>query len=81
MLGDGGDDGNVNLGVASVPERVETTRPRRNDSSDGQQDESTKSNHEDDQNKSAEQSLELLAGKLSADPLNSSDQLEETKDT
>ena len=81
VFGDGGDDGNVDLRVPSIPERVETTSPGCDDSSHGQEDESTESNNEDDQDESAEQCLELLAGKLGADPVDEGDQLEKTEDT
>lgn len=81
VLGDGGDDGNVDLCVSSVPEGVEATGPGCNDASDCQEDETTERNDENDQDKSTEQGLELLAGKLSANPIHECDQLEETEDT
>lgn len=81
MFRDGGNNGDVDLRVSSVPERVETASPGSDNTAHGEKDETSKGNNEDEENECAEERLELLAGKLSADPLNSSNQLEETKDT
>lgn len=81
MLGDGCDDGNMDLGVSSIPERVETASPGRNDTRDGQKHQPSNTDEEDTQNQSAEQRLELLAGKLCTNPVDKGDQLEEAKDT
>ena len=81
VLGDRGDDRNVNLGVSGIPERVETASPGRNDTRDGQKHQSSDTDEEDAQNQSAEQRLELLSGKLCANPVDKGHQLEETKDT
>lgn len=81
VLGDGGDDGNMNLGVASVPERVETSTPWGDGAGDGEQNKTTEGDNEDDQDQTAEQCLELLARDLSTDPFNECNDLEKTENT
>ena len=81
MLRDGRNDGDVNLRVSSVPERVETTSPGSDDTGHGKKNEASESDNEDEKDECAEERLELLAGKLSANPLNATNQLKETKDT
>lgn len=81
VLGHGGDNGDMNLSIAGIPERVEATGPRCDDTSHGEQDEATQSNNEDDEDEGAEQRLELLAGHLRADVVDEGNELEETEDT
>ena len=81
MLVNGGNDGNMDLGISRVPERVETAGPRGNDTGYGQQDESSKSDDEDEKDERAKERLKLLARKLRANPLDTANQLEKAKDT
>jgi hypothetical protein len=81
MLRDGCNDGNVNLCVSSIPERVETSAPGSNDSREGEKNEDSGSCEEDDQDEGAEQRLELLARQSLADELDTTDKLQETEDT
>jgi len=81
VLRDGCNDGNVNLGVTRVPERVETTTPRSNDAREGEEDENTEGCKEDDQDEGTEQCLELLARQSLAHKLDETNKLEETENT
>lgn len=81
VLGNGSDDGDVDLGVARVPEGVEASAPWSNGTGDGQEDKAAKANDEDEQDEGAKQGLELPAWHLSTDPFDKSNNLEEAKDT
>lgn len=61
MLRNGCDDGNVDLGVACIPERVESTTPRRNVSERGESNETEETDSKSTDQNSDEESLELLA--------------------
>lgn len=81
VLGDGCDNWNVDLGVAGIPKRVETSAPWGNCAGNGEEDKATECNDEDEEDESTKQGLELLAGDLCAHPLDECDNLEKTKDT
>jgi hypothetical protein len=81
MFGDGSDDGNMDLCVSRVPQRVESSSPRGNDTRDSQEDESAERYDEDEEDEAAEERLELSAWELLSNILNESDNLDETKDT
>jgi hypothetical protein len=51
----------VNFGVSSIPQAVESSSPWRNPSRQGQEDENGKGDGKSDDDKGAEQELELLA--------------------
>ena len=79
MLGDGCDDGDVDLGVAGVPERVETTRPGGDSAGDCEQDQPAESDGKDDKDHAAEQGLELFGRELITDILREANELDKTK--
>ena len=81
MLRYGGDDRNMNLGVSSIPERVETTSPWRNDSGDCKENKTSKRDGKDSQNKTSKEGLELLAWYTWADELNEPNKLQKTENT
>jgi hypothetical protein len=80
VLGDGGNDGNVNLGVSSVPQGVEAASPGCDGSRDGKQDQSSKCPTEHNQDHCAKESLELLGGELVANPFGETNELQQTED-
>lgn len=80
MLRNRGNDGNVNLGVASVPQRVESTAPRSNVSQRGKTDKADKTNAKGTNKKGNEERLELLARDGRANILDKSNKLKEAKD-
>jgi hypothetical protein len=71
----------VNLGVSRVPQRVESTGPRRDPSGECQDDERRKTDQEGGHDKRLQEQLELLAGDQLSDDLDKGDQLQQTKDT
>lgn len=81
MLRHGGDDGNVDLGVGRVPERVETTSPGRDPAFHGKEHKSTTSKEEGSNERGAEDELELLGREVRAHELGECNKLQETKDT
>jgi hypothetical protein len=81
MLRHGCDDGDVNLGVSGVPERVETSSPGRDDSRHGQKHQAADADDEDEENERAEQRLELLSWELCAHPVDECDELEQAEHT
>lgn len=80
VLRDGGNDGNVNLGVAGIPQRVESTVPGGNVSKRGQADNAGDANAEYREQDSVNESLELLARNGRSNVLDEADQLNKTKD-
>lgn len=80
MLRDGSDDGDVNLGVSCIPERVEATAPGGNDSSAGGNDKSCQTDGEDTSSKDPEETLELTAGDSRFNVIQESKELEKAKD-
>ena len=80
MLGDGRDDGDVDFGVARIPERIEAAGPGRDGARDREQDEEAEGYEEDGQDGEAEERVELLARHLGADVFGESNELEETED-
>lgn len=80
MLGDGRNDGNVNLGVAGIPERVETTTPRSNITKRGEGDETKEANAKRANNDGGQEGLELFTRDGGADVLDEADELQETED-
>lgn len=81
VLRDGGDDGHVDLGVASVPERVETSSPGCDPSREGKDDERNEGHDGDENDKRTKEELKLLARDETADSLDECDELDETEDT
>lgn len=81
MLGHRSNNGNVDFGVASIPERVETSGPRRNCARNCEEHKPTKGYGKDDHDQTAEKSLELLAGKLLSNVFGASNQLNQAEDT
>ena len=60
MFGDGSNDGNVLGGIFGIPQRVETSSPRGNDTGQSQSNQGTKAQNSDTDNKGTQQSLKLL---------------------
>jgi hypothetical protein len=71
----------MNLGVAGIPQRIETPGPGSNDARNSQQYKTSEGDGEHQEDKSSQQGLELLAGNAGTDELNKSNKLEEAKDT
>jgi hypothetical protein len=67
MLGHGGDNRNMNLGVAGIPERVESARPRRNVTGRGQSNKCEQASTEHSSHSYVEESLELAARNCRSD--------------
>lgn len=80
VLRDRGDDGNMNLGVASVPERVESTAPGSNVSQSSQGNETSETKAKCCDEKSNKESLELSARNGGPNVLDEADQLKKTED-
>jgi hypothetical protein len=70
----------MDLGVASVPERVEATGPGCDRSAHCEGDECRERNGEYSDNKDSEECLELLGGQMRPNDLDKGDELEKTKD-
>lgn len=69
MLGDGSDDGDVDLGVAGVVEAVEAAAPGGNVAGVGEGDDAQEPAHEGDEDGHEEDVAELLAGQEGLDEL------------
>lgn len=80
VLRDGSNDGNVNLGIAGIPQRVETSAPGSNvaQRSEGDETQQTQAKrcHEDGD----EEGLELTARNGRPHVLDEANELDETKD-
>lgn len=81
VLGDGGNDRDVDLGIAGVPQRVETTAPRGNHSGHGEDDKSDESDSEDNDDHGSQKSLEVLARDETTDEVSKGHELNEAEDT
>lgn len=81
VLGDGCNDRNVNLGIASIPQRVETTTPGGNHACDGEENETSKPKTKGEQDHRSEKLLELLAGQVCSDKFSKRNELNQAEDT
>lgn len=81
MLRDGCNDWNVNLRISGIPERIETSSPWSNDSRNGQQDKSSKSNDEDRQDETSQKGSKLLAWNARSNELDEANELQKSEDT
>jgi hypothetical protein len=70
----------MDLGVTSIPERVETATPRSNDARASRNDQTKETNAEGSAGKEPEESLELAAGDSGTDIVEEGEQLKEAKD-
>ena len=70
----------MDLGVTSIPERVETATPRSNDARAGRNDQTQEADAEGSTGKEPEESLELAAGDSGTDIVEEGEQLKEAKD-
>lgn len=80
VLRNGGNDGDMNLGIASVPEGVKATTPRSNVPERSQGYESSQTHAERGHDHSGKESLKLASRDGRPDVGYESDKLEETKD-
>ena len=80
MLRDGGDDGNVDLGITSVPQRVEASAPGSNVAQRSERDETkqteSKGRHEDRD----KEGLELAPRNSRSHILDETNELDEAED-
>ena len=81
MLRDRGNDRNVNLGVSSIPERVESAAPGSNDAGTGGENEAQETKSEQATSRAPEEGLELPAGNSGSNILEERQQLQEAEDT
>eukprot|EP01136_Pigoraptor_vietnamica_P013960 Opistho-1_new@55558 len=80
VLGHGRDDGDVDLGVPSVPQRVVAARPRRNDARVRETDDSEEDKPGDGDHRQLEDGLERAALNVRAQVLDERIRLEECED-
>jgi len=66
----------MDLGIAGIPEGVETASPRCNDTRECQENKASKGYSKDQQDEGTEDGLELLAWQLGADILHEADNLQ-----
>jgi hypothetical protein len=81
VLGDRSNDWDVDLGIACVPKRVESTAPRSNIAERSQTDESCQADAEGGNENSDQEGLELLASNRRSDVLDEADKLDESENT
>lgn len=81
VLGDRGNNGNVDLGVAGIPEGVESAGPGSNDTRDSETHEASEGNSNETHQRQTDGVLELLGGDLALDVVGKSGQLNQSKDT
>ena len=79
MLGDGGNDGNVDARVSRVPEGIETTRPRSNHTRRSQKDDRRHAHAQRQTNQQPEELGHALLAQLVAQVAKKGDHLDETE--
>ena len=80
MLRNRRDDGDMDLGIARIPEGIETAAPRGDDAGAGGDDEGAKADGKDAAGKEPEEGLELAAGDGGPDVVQECQELQEAKD-
>ena len=75
-----GNDGNVNLCVASIPQRVKPSAPRGNYSRECKEDEADKCDPKDDEDETSQKSLKLSAWELATNELHETHYLDKPED-
>jgi hypothetical protein len=79
MLGDGGNNWNVNLGVSGIPKRVKSPSPWSNHTTYGQQNQGSECDEDYGHNKSCDQRFELPTWNTCSDEFDEAYELEKTK--
>lgn len=80
VLRDGGNDGNVNLGIAGIPQRVETSAPGSNVAQRSKGDETQQTQAECRHEDGDKEGLELTARNGRSHVLNEANELDEAED-
>jgi hypothetical protein len=81
MLGDGGNNGNMDLRIAGIPKRVKSPSPWSDHTSYGQQNQTSQRHEEYGDSKSYDQSFELPAWYTCTDEVDEAYKLEKPKNS